>query len=126
MQQDERDVEERLARAKRGALPQQPRQPPAKRQSTAQRDEDSDLDLADLSPEVTLSYTSCELVVMEWPAMQSAQEHYSALSRPARKAMQPLCHCAQKSWGALMSMVLCLMLLLLHQPHLDQPWRLNG
>ena len=44
-------MEERLARAKRAAPPQQPR-PPAKRQATAQ-DEDSELDLADLSAEVS-------------------------------------------------------------------------
>ena len=45
-------MEERLARAKRAAPPQQPR-PPAKRQATAQ-DEDSELDLsAEVSPLVS-------------------------------------------------------------------------
>ena len=71
-------------------------------------------------------------VVFECPAMQPVRDHYPALFSPAQGTMQLVMRQQAKlgmahttSWIVLMPFVPCLMLLMMHQSHLHQPWRLD-
>ena len=61
--------------------------------------------------------------------MQPVRDRYLALFSPARSTMQLFMWQPDTvgvhitSWTVLISLVPCLMLLMLRQPHLHQPWR---
>ena len=66
--------------------------------------------------------------------MMPVWNRYPALFSPAESTMQlymwqhdivGVAHCVMDGFDILMSLMLCLMLLMMHQPHLHQPWRLD-
>ena len=68
--------------------------------------------------------------MLGWPAMQCVRDRYPALLSSAKNTMQLFMWQRDlgwhtTSWIVLRCLVPLMMLLMMHQPHLHQPWRLD-
>ena len=81
--------------------------------------------------QVFASHANNPTLVFECPAMQPVRDRYPALFSPAQGTMQlfmwqqDIVGWHTTLWIVLMPLVPCPMLLMTHQPHLHQPWRLD-